>query len=434
MVEEPDKVNVQLYVRNGYVFTSFYWNVPLNKDGKVVDHAKVSLEDYQNVMKYSWVKYLSDNNTYAIGSVNGESLRMHIFLLGRPQEGMCIDHIDHCGINNIRNNIWFATIIQNNQNRKKKEGTSSSYSGVCWNTRSNKWVAAAGGQQLGYFLDEKEAAKQYDTYVMLEFGPKAKTNELVSYNDIKHIDKKSLIPKKRQEGRKLPANISQTRNLYTVSISYKGKLFTSNHKILSDAVKMLENYKQTIEEIKQREIEAHFSKPIERNANGQAIIKIVNKNKEVIEEVVVSDDRWHDVTQFSWSKDVKKNNYMNNNKVYLHRYLTNAQKGQIADHVNDRTNDVSNHTNENLRIATGSENSHNKKKKSNGTSQYKGVSFFKIKKDSKKWRARVTKDGREYSGGYYETEIQAAKAYNAKAIELYGDHANLNVIEEVVQS
>lgn len=54
-------------------------------------------------------------------------------------------------------------------------------------------------------------------------------------------------------------------------------------------------------------------------------------------------------------------------------------------------------------------------------SKYKGVS-----RSQKKWRITVN---REYAG-VYDTEIEAAKAYNEKILELYGDQAILNKIEE----
>jgi hypothetical protein len=41
--------------------------------------------------------------------------------------------------------------------------------------------------------------------------------------------------------------------------------------------------------------------------------------------------------------------------------------------------------------------------------------------------ARISKDGITYFAGRFENEIEAAKAYNKKAIELYGENANLNI-------
>ena len=259
---------------------------------------------------------------------------------------------------------------------------------------------------------------------MLEYGSRARTNELVNYDDINLVKKESLIPKKRQEDRELPANIIKKHNKFKVCITYKRQVFTNVHDKLDEAILALNEFKQEIEMIKDKEKSEHFAKPIERNLYGKPIIKITNINGDIIEEVVVSEDRWHDVTQFTWSKDVVKNYYMNNKKVYLHRYLTNAKKGEIVDHINEGTNDISNHTNDNLRIASASENSHNRKKKNGCSSEFYGVDFQKKKN---KWRSRVRKDGKEYCAGEYLTELDAAKAYNKKALEIYGDKAKLNV-------
>ena len=72
-------------------------------------------------------------------------------------------------------------------------------------------------------------------------------------------------------------------------------------------------------------------------------------------------------------------------------------------------------------------NSHNKKKQDNTSSKFKGVSYVKR---SGKWRARVNKEGKEHTAGTYDTEIEAAIAYNIKAKELYGEFANINKISD----
>ena len=72
----------------------------------------------------------------------------------------------------------------------------------------------------------------------------------------------------------------------------------------------------------------------------------------------------------------------------------------------------------------------NQKRAGRSTSDYRGVSFHKA---SGKWRVTVTdpstRKGR--SAGYFECELVAAKAYDAKAIRLYGkDRALLNFPED----
>lgn len=59
------------------------------------------------------------------------------------------------------------------------------------------------------------------------------------------------------------------------------------------------------------------------------------------------------------------------------------------------------------------------------TSIYRGVSWSK---DKNKWVARMHHKKHFYHIGYFASEIDAAIAYNKKAIELYGESALLNTI------
>ena len=91
---------------------------------------------------------------------------------------------------------------------------------------------------------------------------------------------------------------------------------------------------------------------------------IKDKSGKVIEEVPVSDDRWHELTQYTWSKTGDYYQaFVDGKNVRLNRYLTDAKKGEITDHINDGDDTVKNNTGENLRINDMSGNAHNKKKK-----------------------------------------------------------------------
>jgi AP2-like factor (euAP2 lineage) len=67
----------------------------------------------------------------------------------------------------------------------------------------------------------------------------------------------------------------------------------------------------------------------------------------------------------------------------------------------------------------------NNPKKRLGFSKYRGVGFFKREK---KWSAKIQKNGKYYFLGYFDSEEDAAIAYNNKAIELYEDKAKLNLL------
>lgn len=57
------------------------------------------------------------------------------------------------------------------------------------------------------------------------------------------------------------------------------------------------------------------------------------------------------------------------------------------------------------------------------SSKFVGVSRYERKQ---KWTAEIRKNKKRYFLGYHDLEIEAAKAYDKKALELYGEGAKLN--------
>jgi hypothetical protein len=119
--------------------------------------------------------------------------------------------------------------------------------------------------------------------------------------------------------------------------------------------------------------------------------------------------------------------------VSIHRllataFIPNPDNLQCVDHIDrDRTNnDLSN-----LRWATTAQNQANRAKADGCTSRYKGVSWST--RDSH-WVARIgnNRHGDHYHKfrqlGRYRSEDDAARAYNAAALERYGEFAQLNEV------
>jgi len=109
----------------------------------------------------------------------------------------------------------------------------------------------------------------------------------------------------------------------------------------------------------------------------------------------------------------------------LHRFIMSPLPDQQIDHIN---NDGLDNRKENLRIATSTQNIANtpKHKTHNGTtpsSKYKGVCFFKA---TGGWVTYLRLHGKQMHLGYFTSEIEAAKAYDKKAKELFGEFAKLN--------
>ena len=108
--------------------------------------------------------------------------------------------------------------------------------------------------------------------------------------------------------------------------------------------------------------------------------------------------------------------------ILMHREimgLTNGDKLQV-DHFDD--NGLNNQRS-NLRICNNGQNQMNKGKQSNNTSGYKGVNY---KKEKNKWQANIEFKGKLSFLGYFTTKEEAAKAYDKKAIELFGEFAKTN--------
>lgn len=105
-------------------------------------------------------------------------------------------------------------------------------------------------------------------------------------------------------------------------------------------------------------------------------------------------------------------------RVYLHQEILG---GQWIDHVNGNGLD---NRKSNLRFCNNSQNQANQHVKKKGAySQYRGVTFFKR---SSRWQASIRNNKKNMYLGSFGTETEAAKAYNKKAKELFGEFATLN--------
>ena len=106
-------------------------------------------------------------------------------------------------------------------------------------------------------------------------------------------------------------------------------------------------------------------------------------------------------------------------RFFMHRVIMDAPKGMQVDHINH--NGLYNRRC-NLRLCTNSQNQHNRKPQS-GKSRFKGVS---LDKRTNKWQVQIQHNNKRLRLGLFDNEIEAAKAYDAKAEELHREFACLN--------
>lgn len=130
------------------------------------------------------------------------------------------------------------------------------------------------------------------------------------------------------------------------------------------------------------------------------------------------------------------NNYMwqmtqdgliyNSRYGYLHRLIMNCPNNKEVDHIDKNT---LNNKKSNLRICTHSQNCLNRNSPNiKKTSKYKGVSYrTDINECNKnKWRAQISYKGKKCLIGVFENELDAARAYDKKCLELHGEFAVIN--------
>jgi hypothetical protein len=105
----------------------------------------------------------------------------------------------------------------------------------------------------------------------------------------------------------------------------------------------------------------------------------------------------------------------------LHRLLTGWS------YVDHKNGDGLDNRRENLRQATHGENVANARRRADNTSGYKGV--HKNSRRGRPWKAGIRADGRMRHLGYYDSPIDAARAYDIAAREVFGEFARLNFPE-----
>lgn len=114
---------------------------------------------------------------------------------------------------------------------------------------------------------------------------------------------------------------------------------------------------------------------------------------------------------------------------YMHHavlkyYKTEIPEGEEIDHIN--LNALDNRIS-NLRVCSHQQNNFNKRSYKNSSSKFKGVSWEAW---TGRWKAQIMFGGKQINLGRYDTEEEAAKAYNAKAENLFGKFARRNSISE----
>jgi hypothetical protein len=388
--------------------------VPLrNRKGETVAYSIVSDADYDIVQQGKW--HL-DRDGYAVGTCGDFIGKLHRFIIGAKKGDPMVDHINNDRLDNRKENLRFATPSENGRNKSKAKGSTSDYYGVSFDNEKKKWTCRFNGNknkaELFRFEKEEHAAYWYDVLMTKEFGTSYKINNVAKPDDFVEPVKK--VAKNTRAINQVPSG------RYKAEIGFNGKqIYIGTYDTEEEAADAYDKKKAELQ------LQQSQSNVIKRNKDGYAILEVCTGG--TIIECIIDDDIYCELIKFTWCF---ANGYVarkeGNTTVLIHRHIMNAKSGTIIDHINNNPLD---NRKVNLRISNDSLNMHNKKKSKNASSIYHGVSKTYVLQDGTQcYVANISKDRTSFYLGTYRTEVDAARAYNKKAIELYKEYARLNVI------
>ena len=144
---------------------------------------------------------------------------------------------------------------------------------------------------------------------------------------------------------------------------------------------------------------------------------------------LIDDEDFEKVSQYKWR--VIQNRYVEGRKIgngkeyiRLHRLVMNTPKNKDTDHIDC---DGFNNQKVNLRICTTSQNLMRRRKLNpeKFTSRFKGV-FWNTSHG--KWEAKIGFNNKKIFIGRFKEELDAVRAYNERAVELFKEFALPNLI------
>lgn len=140
---------------------------------------------------------------------------------------------------------------------------------------------------------------------------------------------------------------------------------------------------------------------------------------------MVDDEDFEYLSQWKWYAAKEKHTwYAKTNIVRNGKRTTDKMHRLIfdANEIDHKDGNGLNNQRDNLRACNGTQNNWNMRARK-GSSQYKGVCW---NKNANKWKSRIKAYGKETHIGYFDCEVEAAKAYDEMAIAVFGEFANTN--------
>ena len=384
-------------------------------DGNVSGTTMVDDERWHELSQYKWS---INRKGYWSGKVNGKRVLLHRFVINVTDPSIPVDHVDGNRSDNRASKLRESDAKHNAHNRRKQDGTSSKYTGVHKRKDCDKYAAYICNngmfENLGLFCTEGLAALAYNKRAKEIYGDAANLNDIMEediepspYQALSRFEKRHLLYKKKDGKSKY---IGVSPNEYGRYMAY----VTKNKKI---------HHCGTFD----TELEAAiaYNKKCRELYGDMANLNDVDDSIEVHRRVKKKNSVYNGV-----SYDPKKGKYY----AFVKLNGKNKQIGSFIDEqdaaraYNKHMTDMYGPDHPSLNPVEGSLE-HLPVKYATGkecTSKYRGVTLYRA---TGKYRATLCLNKKKQVIGAYETEEEAARAYNAKATELLGEKAKLNIIQ-----
>ena len=130
-----DKVNhIEIVDNHAEIFL-------INRNNEICGKALIDIEDIDKVKNIKWHKSDLQRNTYYCMSNNKTFRRLHRLILNITDSNIIVDHINHNGLDNRKENLRICNNQNNIRNCIVPKNNTSGYKGVYFAKDKNKWTA-----------------------------------------------------------------------------------------------------------------------------------------------------------------------------------------------------------------------------------------------------------------------------------------------------
>lgn len=166
--EPPKKKYNELIEQDEYFILKVY-SKKLGEHNILIDK-----EDYKKVSVVKWSVIKNCHTYYAVAKINKKSVRLHRLILDFPKN-KSIDHINHNGLDNRKQNLRICTHLENMQNKKVPKNNKIGISGIYYNSKLDLYIVRKQYNNMRDYIGSFKSLNKAKT--ALQKYLKEKTNE-----------------------------------------------------------------------------------------------------------------------------------------------------------------------------------------------------------------------------------------------------------------